>query len=156
MPRYSPTPGWLAMQLSACGHELGLSLLGAGVLTTRYKADREAPVGSDACETLYGGLAASVNPLHDLRGVYEAVGQEYDYLLDAVAPLLGWAEYPTSHAETTVRNVAALLAEVDFMDAIKIAGGDLLGQVRVELEIMILRRRPPYDYLDLETAALAA
>lgn len=147
----TPTPGWLAMRLSPCGHELALSLLGAGVMTDARRDDANVVHG------FYKALGACSDPLHELRLVYEAMNEHAPYLLDAVAPLLTWAEHSSPLTEGTVRRAAEILAQVDFKGADEEALGDLLGQVRVELEIMQRRRRPEgIFYLELPIAVMNA
>jgi hypothetical protein len=149
MTRFTPMPGWLAIHLAACGHELALTLLGAGLLT-------RISDGDDAVTAFFTNLSNSADALYELREVYVAADKEFPYLLGACAPLFEWAEYSTPGTEMQVRRAASVLANVDFAETSEMAGGDLLGQVRVELEIITRRRRPPMPYLDLETATVAA
>lgn len=147
---YLPTPGWLALRLAPCGHELALSILGAGLLID-VASDDPAVVAK-----FYTDLAGSTEPLHELRLTYIAVGERYPYLLDTLAPLLTWAEQTTPQLEDACRRAAGLLALVEFNNAQDVAGGDLIGQVKVELDIMTRRRRPKYEYLELSFATAAA
>lgn len=134
-----PTPGWLAAKLAPCGHALALSLVGAGIV---YES-----TSLGAAQTFYTALADSTDPLHELRSVYEDLGARYDYLLDALAPLLVWAENATPEVEARLRHAAAVMADVELAETVSTAGGDLLGQVRVELEAIETRHRPALDYM---------
>lgn len=149
-PTLIPQPAWLAVRMAPCGHELALSLIGAGLLCGALTNDPEAVQG------FYSALATSTDPLHELRETYTAMGAHYDYLLDTVTPLLTWAENATSLVDATARRAAGVLADVDFIETAVMCGGDLLGQVRSELEIQRTRHRPVLEYLELETAIDAA
>lgn len=141
---HTPTPGWLAANLFKLGREVALSLLGAGLLIISKTLDAGAPAA------FYGALAESTDPFTELRQIYQVFGDDYTYLVDHAQPILAWLDMVDPDIEQRLRAATTKLADVDFVGASRLSGGELLGQVQSEL-IQIGRRRPlasPYYQLD--------
>lgn len=136
---YEPTPGWLALKLRRCGHELALTVLAAGYLDG----------WTDHAREMYLALAECTDPFHQLRSIYLAASQQHPWLLQAVQPLLAWVERPDYAVEAALRRAAGILAEVDLYFVWAESGGDPLGAVHNELTAMDQRQREPVQHCDV-------